>query len=142
MGETLVVFVEGGLVRDVHGADKYWLVDYDSLESGHCPLCDVALDEWNVCCPECGLYWDVAEEEDIIARIKEMEMNKQEEEQDEVEVKKTQTDRNRQCLNMMDQAITIARHCRPGDRSELDRIYSIIITDLEKASAFFEVYAK
>jgi hypothetical protein len=57
----------------------------------------------------------------------------------------TQDDSNRfknlSVLGSLHAALSHLRVNKPGDRSELDRVYAVAITDLEKVVAYFQVYA-
>lgn len=44
------------------------------------------------------------------------------------------------CSKMLNDTLTLFRACKPDDRSETARRYSITITELEKALAYFEVW--
>jgi hypothetical protein len=56
-----IVFVRGGLVEGVAGAANFFVVDYDILEGGSCPVCkgDIEmLENGDAYCPECDMNWD------------------------------------------------------------------------------------
>ena len=44
-------------------------------------------------------------------------------------------------VGQLERLIEALKEYRPGDRSEKDRACAIVITDLEKALAYFKVYA-
>lgn len=54
----------------------------------------------------------------------------------------SQDNKNRMMLAVLEQVINGVEQCRPGDRSELDRAYSIIRTEAEKNLGFFMLKAQ
>jgi hypothetical protein len=42
--------------------------------------------------------------------------------------------------NALDNALSALKHNKPNDRSDKDRYWAIVITDVEKAIAVFETY--
>ena len=49
--------------------------------------------------------------------------------------------KNKDCHRSLQTTLETFRFCKPKDRSDLDRVYSITITELEKALAYFSTYA-
>lgn len=68
MSHYIFNFVEGGVIQyslDEHGeeVDNAITIDFDSLESGECPICMYDFEEKDVVkgkflCPECGFHED------------------------------------------------------------------------------------
>jgi hypothetical protein len=52
----------------------------------------------------------------------------------------TQDDVNKAVITDLAEALENLRESRPGDHSNQDRAYAILITDLEKALAYAEAY--
>jgi hypothetical protein len=57
---TVYIFVKGGLVQEVIGAEDYRIVDQDDLTDFSCPYCKGRLyddDQAWLLCPDCGINW-------------------------------------------------------------------------------------
>lgn len=44
-------------------------------------------------------------------------------------------------LRKIEELIRLMRNLKPNDRSEIDRIYAVTLTDLEKIAAYWQVKA-
>lgn len=44
-------------------------------------------------------------------------------------------------LRKIEELIRLMRNLKPNDRSEIDRIYAVTLTDLEKITAYWQVKA-
>lgn len=55
-----------------------------------------------------------------------------------IEVDKSQDELNTEAIKALGLALWKLTEAKPGDRSELDRHYQILITDLEKLTAIAE----
>ena len=52
---TSIIYIRKGILVDVYGDMDYYLVDYDNIGIGECPLCCGALNREY--CNDCGLDW-------------------------------------------------------------------------------------
>jgi hypothetical protein len=75
--KPVILFVQGGILQHAHNLDRYTLVDYDSLESGACPLCNTPLILAQApYCPQCRFSWEGAEDDQVIGLIDRIEKEK------------------------------------------------------------------
>lgn len=52
----VVVEIRGGCASVIPGDSNAWIVDYDNLESGDCPICGLKVDD-DKFCELCNIRW-------------------------------------------------------------------------------------
>jgi threonine dehydrogenase-like Zn-dependent dehydrogenase len=52
---TTVISVEGGVVQEVINNNDYIVIDFNDLESGHCPYCRAQIED--DICGSCNIDW-------------------------------------------------------------------------------------